>query len=115
MPIRRQEEIPLPRAVIERALATSPDRTLAPLLERAFARILDGGPGDRMKMMSSALPLLEDDSEVYRYPCIVRSDQFTRLMDLAHAKNLNVLVLIAGAVIAELGMEGDSGSEVHSL
>ncbi len=115
MPIRRQESIPLPRAVIERALATSPDRTFASLMERAFARILDGGPADRMRMMSAAVTLYENASNVIRYPCTVRSDQFSKVMDLAHQKGLNSEVLIAGAAMLELGMPASTEHDPHSF
>lgn len=100
----REQQIPLPRAVIERALQESDDRGFTSLIERAFSRILDGTPGDRMALMQAALPLTTDTAEVYGYPCIVRSEQFRRLDEFCHAKMLNPIVLVAGAMMVELGM-----------
>ena len=100
----REQEIPLPRAVIERALQETDDPGLTSIVERAFARILEGTPGDRMALMQAALPLTTDNAEVYSYPCVVRSEQFRRVDQLCQEKNLSLVVLVAGAIMVELGM-----------
>jgi hypothetical protein len=109
--VHREESIPLPRAVIERALETSTDRGFADLIARAFSRILDGSPRDRVAMMSAALPLTADRTQVFSYPCVVQSDQFRRFEEFCQEKRLNSVPLIAGAMIMELGIaEGVSGA-----
>ena len=100
----REQDIPLPRAVIENALRQSQDRGFAPLLERALSRIMSSKPEDRRALMTAALPFTIDSSEVFRYPCIVRSEQFRRVEEICHEKHLNPIILIAGALMVELGM-----------
>jgi hypothetical protein len=106
--VLREQQIPLPRAVIERALQETDDPGLTSIVERAFARILEGAPGDRMAFMQAALPLTTDDAEVYSYPFVVRSEQFRRVDELCREKNLNLMVLVAGAMMVELDMAAPS-------
>jgi hypothetical protein len=102
--VLREQLIPLPRAVIERAQQETDDPGLTSIVEHAFARILDGTPGDRMAFMQTALPLAADGAEVYSYPCVVRSEQFRRVDQLCQEKNLSPVVLVAGAIMVGLGM-----------
>jgi hypothetical protein len=102
--VLREQQIPLPRAVIERALQETDDPGLASIVERAFARILEGTPGDRIGLMQAALPLTTGNAEVYSYPFVVRSEQFRRVEEFCHQKKLNLVVLVAGAMMVELAM-----------
>jgi hypothetical protein len=102
--VLRKQQIPLPRAVIERALQETDDPGLTSIVENAFARILEGTPGDRMALMQAALPLTTGNAEVYSYSCVVRSEHFRRVDKLCHEKNLSLVVLVAGAIMVELAM-----------
>ena len=54
----REQTIPLPRSVIERALDRGEEKGFAALIESAFLRILNGTSGDRISMMQAAFTYL---------------------------------------------------------
>jgi len=82
----REEEIPLPRVVIERALEQQGDPTFAGLIENALKRILTGSSGDRFRLMQAAFPITAQEDQIFRYPCTVRSEQFRQFTELCHSK-----------------------------
>jgi hypothetical protein len=113
----REQDFPLPRAVIERARAHGDDQSFARIMERALRRILDGTPADRKSMMFAALPFASNGNEIFNYPLAIQSDLFRRFEEFCHQKSLNPLVLIVGAMLSELGMlaaSGDARVDPHS-
>jgi hypothetical protein len=103
----REQEIPLPRVVIERALEQQTDPTFANLIEKALSLILNGSSGDRFRLMQAALPVTAQEDQIFRYPCTVNSHQFREFTEFCHSKTLNSTILITGALMLELGMIED--------
>jgi hypothetical protein len=104
----REQDFPLPRAVIERAREQGDDQAFGRLMERALRRILEGTPADRKSMMFAALPFTANEDEIFSYPLAIQSDLFRRFEEFCHEKTLNPLVLTVGAMLPELGMATSS-------
>jgi len=108
--MRREQNFPLPREIIERAQAEGNDDAFSQVMERALNRVLDGTPEERKSMMFAALPFMENQGEIFNYALIVESGLFRRFDELCQQKSLNGVVLMIGAMLAELEMGGAAPS-----
>jgi hypothetical protein len=71
------------------------------LLEAAITRVLDAAPAERFGMMSAALSFMNEPTSNIEFNR-VQPELVKQFHEYCHAKKLNAIVLLVGALLLEL-------------
>ena len=92
-------------------LINLPEKMIIAALQHAVSggmrRVLAGEPAQRMALMMLALPVIEEAKQqgtIFSVACPVEPDLDRRFREYCADMNLNMLPLLVGAIMVELGL-----------